>query len=140
MKTGIIAFGLLAAACSRSPEQLVQNDGMTPAPVAAVAMPTPDASVTSTPVDVPSDPRASYLILSNNEMPNGHREVMSRRSGPSGESYARREIDCGTGTVRYIGEGDTLAEAQSDSPNPGDMTTPVTESITGVITAAACGS
>jgi hypothetical protein len=111
---------------------------MTPTPVTAVSLPTLAASETGTAVDVPSDPRASYLILSNDEMPNGHREVMSRRSGPSGESYARREIDCEAGTVRYIGEGDTLAEARSDSPNPGDMTEPVADSITGVITAAAC--
>lgn len=135
MRTGIIAFGLFATACSQSP----QNEEMTPAAAVTVAIPTPLASETGTPVDVPSDPRASYLIISNEKMSNGHREVMSRRSGPSGESYARREIDCSAGTVRYIGEGDTLAEAQSNSPNPGEMTTPVAESITGVITATACG-
>jgi hypothetical protein len=93
---------------------------------------------TGTPVSVPSDPRASYWIISKNKMANGNLEVLTRRSGPSGESYSRREIDCGAGTVRYIGEGDTLDEAKQDSPNPGEMTPPLSESITGVITAAAC--
>ena len=91
-------------------------------------------------VNVASDPRAQYWILSKTKMPNGHLEVLSRRVGPSGESYARREVDCDARTVRYIGEGDTLEEAKADAPNPGRMTEPVWESITGVITDRACKS
>jgi hypothetical protein len=138
VKSSIIVIATLAAACSGSTEPLVQDNDMTPAPVVAVSLPTPAAREGGTTVDVLGDPGGRYLIISNKVMSNGHREVMSRRSGGSGESYARREIDCAAGTVRYIGEGDTKADAQAPTVNLEGMTKPIPESITGAITAAAC--
>jgi hypothetical protein len=84
--------------------------------------PSPDRSGEGgEPVPVPSDPRARYWLLDWSRMSNGNLEVLTRRSGPSGVSYARREIDCGAMTFRYLGEGDSVAEARQDSPNPGGM-------------------
>jgi hypothetical protein len=141
MKTArLLLLPLLVAACSREPETVTQEQLAPPVDQAAVATAAPSAAETGTPVSVPSDPRANYWILSKDKLENGNLAVVTRRSGPSGESYARREIDCGAGTVRYLGEGDTLAQAQTDSANVGDMTVPVSESITGVITATACGA
>ena len=91
-----------------------------------------------TPIAVPSDPNANYFLISRSAMANGNLEVITRRVGSSGESFARREVNCSDGTVRYIGEGDTLAEAREDAPNPGEMTVPLGESITGVVTAFIC--
>jgi hypothetical protein len=75
-------------------------------------------------IPVPSDPGASYQLLEWRSLPNGHREAMSRREGPSGISFARREIDCEGMRFRYLGEGDTIEEARIDRPSPemGDLT------------------
>jgi hypothetical protein len=76
------------------------------------------------PIAVPSDPRATYQLLEWRRMPNGHREAMTRRDGPSGITFARREIDCEGMRFRYLGEGDTVEEARlhSASPEMGDLT------------------
>lgn len=75
-------------------------------------------------VPVPSDPRASYRLLSWSRLPNGNRQATTRREGPSGISFARREIDCEAMTFRYLGEGDTLEEAQLNraSERMGELT------------------
>jgi len=70
-------------------------------------------------VPVPSDPRAIITLLTWREMPNGNREALTLRRGPSGDTYSRREIDCSARTFRYLGTGDTLEEAQLDRPDPG---------------------
>jgi len=64
------------------------------------------------PITVPSDPRASYQAL----------QVTPRRGGPSGTSYALREVDCRSDRFRYLGEGDTreaaLRRASRDALGP----------------------
>lgn len=72
-------------------------------------------------VAVPSDPGAAYRLLHWSRLPNGNVEAVTRRDGRSGTSFARREIDCGARSFRYLGEGDTMNEALADSPGPGGM-------------------
>lgn len=138
----VTAGALLIGGCQRTPEEAAYDNYQ--AAIKEITLNTlveKERVVTmssATQVDVPSDPNAQYWIVSKAKMENGHLEVISRRLGPSGESYARREVDCATRTVRYIGEGDTLEEAKADSPNPSEMREPIWESITGVITSTAC--
>src|SRR3546814_18366511 len=68
-----------------------------------------------------SDPKVSNRIVKISKMPNGHLEVTNRRDGTSGTSFSRREIDCRSYEYRYLGEGDTLTEAEEDSSNIGSM-------------------
>lgn len=100
------------AALNTAPPTQVEASGPTPADL----IPTPGA--TGDPVPVPSDPGATYHLIEWREMPNGNREAITRRAGRSGTSFARREIDCGSMTFRYLGEGDTLEEARIDRPTP----------------------
>ena len=90
------------------------------------------------PIIVRSDPGASYLLISKGKLPNGNLEVVTQRSGPSGVSFARREVDCSSMTFRYLGEGDTLAEAKEDGPNPGQMAEAMSTSISGEVSRSAC--
>jgi len=89
-------------------------------------------------IPAPSDSGARYQILSVNRLPDGHLEVLSRRTGPSGTSFARREIDCDAMTYRYLGEGDSRAEAENDSPNAGPMTALTGTSASSDVAVAAC--
>jgi hypothetical protein len=86
----------------------------------------------------PSDPGARYRILSVKRLPGPRLEVLSRRVGPSGTSFARREIDCRAVTYRYLGEGDSRAEAERDSPNPGSMTELTATSASADVAVEAC--
>jgi hypothetical protein len=73
-------------------------------------------------IPVTSDPgSATYYLIRWSTKSNGNREALTRREGRSGTSYARREIDCAARTFRYLGEGDTRAEAEADAPDPGNM-------------------
>lgn len=86
----------------------------------------------------PSDPGARYRVLSVNRLPGRRIEVLSRRTGPSGTSFARREIDCEAMTYRYLGEGDSRAEAERNSPNAGPMTELTGTSASSDVAVAAC--
>lgn len=88
-------------------------------------------------VHVPTDAQARYAILSVSTMRNGNLEVVTRRNGPSGESFSRREINCDQMTFRYTGEGDSLAELSS--PYSKGAMGPLTEgSISTYVARAAC--
>lgn len=87
-------------------------------------------------IQVPSDSRASYHLLQWSKLPNGNREALTRRDGPSGTSYARREINCPSMQFRYLGEGDTLEEARANRADaslseltPGSISTYVSEFV-----------
>jgi hypothetical protein len=90
-------------------------------------------------VVVPSDPKATYYILqrAGTEL----RPVLTtKRVGPSGTSYTRRECDCTNRTWRYVAEGDTLAELES-SPKPDDAMGPLVDgSIADVMWSQACST
>jgi hypothetical protein len=85
---------------------------------AALAMVAASASVAAAqPIPVPSDPRARYEAVSVDKRRDGLVEIITRRQGPSGTSFARREVDCRQRLFRYIGEGDTLEQAKRPAPN-----------------------
>jgi hypothetical protein len=88
-------------------------------------------------ISVPSDPRAAYELVSRSTLPNGRLSVVTKRSGPSGVSYSRREIDCRAMTFRYTGDGDSLAAL--DRPYAKGTMGPLTpQSISTYVAQAAC--
>lgn len=90
------------------------------------------------PIAIPSDSRARYEAISVTKRQDGLVEIITRRQGPSGTSFARREVDCRRRMFRYIGEGDTLEEAQRPAPNPGQMAALVKGSISYEVVQFAC--
>jgi hypothetical protein len=89
-------------------------------------------------ISVPSDARARYEAVSVIKRRDGLVEIITRRDGPSGISFARREVDCRRQLFRYIGEGDTLEEAKRPAPNPGRMAVLVEGSISYYVVRFAC--
>lgn len=90
-------------------------------------------------IPVRGDPAgATYQLLDWSEQPNGRRIAMTRRDGSSGTSYARREVDCRRMQHRYLGEGDTRAEAEEDYSSPNTMSDLVAGSISAEITNFVC--
>jgi hypothetical protein len=91
-------------------------------------------------IPVQGDPAgAAYQLLGWVEQADGHRVAVTRRDGTSGTSYARREIDCENMQHRYLGEGDTRAEAEEDYSRPNPMSDVVSGSISAEITKYVCG-
>ena len=88
--------------------------------VPALAAASPAAA--QQPVQVPSDPQARYQLLDMAWTPDGAVELLTRRDGLSGTSFALREVDCRGGRVRYLGLGDTREKAMQrttrDQPAP----------------------
>lgn len=68
------------------------------------------------PYKIESDPAATYYNLEFGGS-GALRTIVTKREGKSGTSYAKREIDCNARTFRYLGEGDTLAEAKRTKGN-----------------------
>ena len=93
-------------------------------------------------LSVPTDPRASYQILAvagTKTRP----IITTRRSGPSGVSFAKREVDCRRWTFRYLAEGDTMEELRASEESRASRQTdrhgPLTEgSISSYVANAAC--
>lgn len=85
-------------------------------------------------VNVPSDPKASYFVIDEGGTPD-LRTLTTRRVGPSGTSFARREFDCRKRTWRYLAEGDTLDAMTSANAK---MATLVAGSIADVMWHRAC--
>ena len=92
----------------------------------------------ATQISVASDPSARYQLLSLSKLPNGNLQVLTRRDGRSGTSFARREVNCSAMTFRYLGEGDTLKQAQRNTPNRGRMSEAFRDSISGEVSRFAC--
>lgn len=65
-------------------------------------------SVQAAVVYIPTDPKASYNILSVNGSFQS-RIIVTQRIGPSGISFSKREYNCENQTFRYIATGETLA-------------------------------
>jgi hypothetical protein len=89
-------------------------------------------------VPVGIEPNVEYRILKIRRLRSGNLEVLSRRDGPSGTSFARREYNCDDMTFRYLGEGDTREDAEKDAPNRGSMADLIDGSSAFSIGAAAC--
>lgn len=94
---------------------------------------------TAEPVRVPTDRRANYSIIVQDV---GHGRsalmVISRRIGPSGTSFAIREVNCVDQTFRYMADGDSLDEALENIDDTQRMSDLVTGSISYYIVQAAC--
>jgi hypothetical protein len=88
-------------------------------------------------IPVSSDPGAHYTLLELKRSDARFVHVTTRRDGPSGTSYAKREVDCGTMRARYLGDGDTLEEMRHSQPAP-MLAILVTGSISHAISAFAC--
>ena len=129
----ICALAIGVVSCDNS---TVEYDDVSNAD-ASVDNPTIDEGPTGKSIPVRSD-GASYRLLSSERMSNGNLEIVTRRDGPSGRSFARREVNCGAMTFRYLGEGDTLEEALEDGPNPGALSEAMSTSISGEVSRFAC--
>ena len=65
-------------------------------------------------ISVPSDRRAQYAVIGKIIKKGARVVITTRRDGPSGRSFSRRECTCNKMLYRYLGDGETLAEALSD--------------------------
>ena len=135
MRALAIGLSILVAGCSESSKDQVANTGDDLSVASSPAAPAQEAG---TPYSAPADPNATYSLLSVKPGKRGNIIAVTRRTGSSGISYASREVDCGAQLARYIGEGDTRAEAEKPSSNPGDMAPLVKGSSTYAAVQAAC--
>lgn len=97
-------------ACEQQPGQ---GSGSPLMEVDAPATPAASEDQKGARIEVWSDANAKYTDQGSGVLDNGNLWLITRRDGPSGVSYAKREIDCGAGEFRYTQEGDTL-ESMSD--------------------------
>lgn len=140
MRSIILFFAVAVSGCNESESQVANTelDNMIAADAAGFDSPALPPTDEGTAIPVSSDPRASYRLLRKSRLANSNLEVLTRRDGPSGTSFARREINCGDMTFRYLGEGDTLEEAEKDGPNPGELSEAMSTSISGEVARFAC--
>jgi len=83
-----------------------------------------------------SDPKATYTDEGSGVLPNGRLWLTTRRAGPSGVTFSKREIDCAVGSFRYMEEGVSL---ESMSPTNDYDLGPLTEgSISTLVSDYAC--
>lgn len=61
---------------------------------------------------VPSDTKASYYLTEVSSL-GGNLSIVTKRLGPIGQSFSKREIDCSANMFRYLGDGETLEEMNS---------------------------
>jgi hypothetical protein len=85
---------------------------------------------------VPADRSATYTVVATERLENGHIEITTQRASSYGISYARREVNCSRRQSRYLGEGDTVAEASRDRPH--NWASWVTGSSTAAVSTWAC--
>jgi hypothetical protein len=69
-------------------------------------------------ISVPSDKTGSYTAELVTEMKQGLAHVVSKRVGPSGTSYTKRECRCGDATSRTLGSGETIDQMQASPMDP----------------------
>lgn len=88
-------------------------------------------------VYVPTDLKASYEMLINKPI-NGRLLVVTKRVGPSGTSFAAREIDCQAGTFRYVGEGSSMEALRANAHDKDRMAVLTAGSISTYVAIHAC--
>ena len=69
------------------------------------------------PISVPSDSKAHFFVLEKDGK-GAERTIVTKRVGPSGTSYSKRFYNCKKNTVKYLGDGDSLAEMASSKADP----------------------
>lgn len=90
------------------------------------------------PIPVPSDSGATYTALQVTPKPGRRVEILSQRVGPSGTSFAWREVDCRKDQYRYLGEGETREAALRRKNPPLPMTALYEGSISWHVSRFAC--
>lgn len=101
--------------------------------IAVAALPALAAEI---PLPVPSDAKAHYFVL-DRDTKGTERKITTKRVGPSGTSYAQRLVNCSAGTVKYLGDGETLAAMKASKPDA-NMGPLVQGSIAYYVAKAAC--
>jgi hypothetical protein len=66
-------------------------------------------------ISVPSDPKARYFVTKIDAHAAGMIEISTRREGPSGTSFAIRQVKCEPLRFAYIAEGDSETNLVRDS-------------------------
>ena len=106
----------------------------------AISNPTKPTSKVSTAkqekISVPSDAKATYEVVFTKKVENGI-EILTKRSGTSGISYALRFYNC-KGKFKYLGEGDTQAEAESKNSSDSKLSDLTNGSISTYVGEYAC--
>ncbi len=82
----------------------------------ALALPT-TVLAAEKPLHIPSDAKASYLVLEKGGS-GSQRTIVTKRTGSSGTSYSKRLYDCSNGTVKYLGSSDSLDSMKRSKPDP----------------------
>lgn len=88
-------------------------------------------------IPVSSDLRAVYEVVEISGKTAGRVKILSKRTGPSGTSFSRRECDCVGDAFRYLGDGATLA-AMRASPPEQSITRIVAGSVSSYVCEFAC--
>lgn len=88
-------------------------------------------------IPVESDLRAVYEVVEISGKVVGRVKILSKRTGPSGTSYSRRECDCAGNAFRYLGDGATLAAMRASSPEK-TMTRLTAGSVSSYVCGFAC--
>jgi hypothetical protein len=82
------------------------------------------ASASDTPIDIKSDLDGPYFMVEKGGAADKPILVV-KRAGPGYNHFVKREFDCATHTVRYLGEGATLEEMNAAEPD--DKASPIKE-------------
>ena len=88
------------------------------------------------PLLVPSDLKAQFFVLERGGTI-ARPTIVTKRVGPSGTTFSRREYDCAARTVRYLGTGESMTEMNAGSPDP-NMAPIVDGAIADYVGRAAC--
>ena len=106
-----------AAADKRYSLALIGNPNMRQLIASTVLLLSLSALAAETPLAIPTDAKARYLVLEvGGTWPS--RTIVTTRVGPSGTSYSKRLYDCASYTAKYLGTGDSLAEMSRSRPDP----------------------
>lgn len=88
-------------------------------------------------LSIPSDPGARYHVLSVSKAQDGFIEIVTRRSGPSGMAFSKRQVDCDRQTFRYLADSETFEGLANGVPSP-NWSDLVTGSISWHVVQRAC--
>jgi hypothetical protein len=76
------------------------------------------AHAADTPIDIHTDIEGQYFLVGEGGSFGKPTLVVKRVAPDASTHYIKREFDCDTRTVRYLGEGESLEEMQASQPEP----------------------
>ena len=88
-------------------------------------------------IPVPTDSKATYELVSKQNI-KGRLLVITKRVGPSGTSFAAREIDCQNATFRYLSEGSSMDALRANVRDTDPMSPLTRGSISTYVAIYAC--